>query len=102
MSELISMEGKVRSIPKGIEELVELKDFLDVLPGKLVKMSEDIKQVMENYEIMDQFQYKFTEEDLNRKWQVFGGPKDVNDLIENRKSNLVRERDRFYDTMVSN
>ena len=36
---------------------------------------------MEIYDILEEFNFKFAEEDITRKWRVFGGPKDVINMI---------------------
>ena len=101
MSDFIQMESKIKSFPKGIEELTELSEYLSMLPGKLDKVKEDIDANMEIYTILEEFHYKFSIEDLNRKWQVYAFPSEIAELIETRKLSLKKERARFYEQMIA-
>ena len=48
---------------------------------------------------MEKYNYKFTEEELRKKWLVFGGPRDVFKVIEDQKISLEKEKHRFKDRM---
>lgn len=37
---------------------------------------------MEVYEILDEFNYEFSNADLDNKWYLFGAPKRVIEIIE--------------------
>lgn len=41
---------------------------MGIVPNELEKVKRDIDKSMEIYVIMDEFQYKFTEDDIKRKW----------------------------------
>jgi dynein heavy chain len=96
LSEFIDIEKRIRSLPKNIEELTELNEFLNALPGKLEKMNEEIKSSMEIYDILDIFGHKFPPEDISRKWDVYRSPNDISSLIGDRKTSLKRERENFH------
>lgn len=48
---------------------------------------------------MEKYNYKFTEEELRKKWLVFGGPREVFKVIEDQKVILEKEKHRFKDRM---
>lgn len=100
-NEFVQIETKIRSSPKNIEELTELNEFIAQLPQRLEKSKEDINQSMEVYQIMEEFQYKFSVDDINRKWQVYSYPSDIYELIEARKVLLKKEKTRFYELMIT-
>lgn len=50
---------KIESQPKDIEELTSIKDYMATVPQELEKMSNDIKNNMSIYEILNFFNYKF-------------------------------------------
>lgn len=56
---------------------------------------------MDIYEIMDNFGYKFQDEDFKNKWVVYGGAKRIIDIIDEQKSKLEKEKIRFKEKMES-
>jgi len=65
---------KLRRPPKNIEELTDIKKFISEIPITIEKMKQDINSCMEVYSILDEFNYEFTNSDLDAKWQLFGAP----------------------------
>jgi dynein heavy chain len=53
-----------------------------VVPIELEKQKKEIEKSMELYDIMEKYNYKFTEEEIKKKWLVFGGPKDILKTME--------------------
>ena len=52
------------------------------IPRELEKIKPKIEECMSQYEILEGLNYKFTEEeDIRKKWVVFGGCKETVDLI---------------------
>lgn len=48
------------------------------------------------YEILNQFNYKFAEdENYDKKWKVFGAPKETISKIEMQQVYLEKEKDKF-------
>jgi dynein heavy chain len=74
---------KIESQPKDIEELCSIKDYMAAVPTEIEKMSADIKNCMNIYEILNFFNYKFSDDDdYDKKWRVFGGPKETMEKID--------------------
>jgi len=48
----------------------------------LEKIRREIDRMNEVYDLMETFEYKFSEEDYRKKWHVFAGPKEILELIE--------------------
>lgn len=69
------------------------------VPSELEKTKKEIDKSMEIYAIMDKYNFKFSEEEIKRKWLVFGGPKDVLNTIEKQKAIFSKEKNRFKDKM---
>ena len=83
--EVTVIKEKIKEKPQNIEKLTEIMEFMNIVPNDLEKIKQEIEKSMSIYSIMDEFNYCFQEEDIRRKWQVFGGPKDVIKLIEDQK-----------------
>jgi len=60
-----------------IEKLVELKEYISNLPIELEKLKSDMNKVFDVYKIMEGFNYKFTPDEMNKRWNVFAGPRDI-------------------------
>ena len=53
------------------------------VPNELEQVMSDLKTCMNVYEILSQFGYKFhEEEDYDKKWRLFGSPKETIEKIE--------------------
>jgi hypothetical protein len=77
------MSMKIESHPKDIEELTNLKDYMAAIPNDIEKMGKDIKECLAIYEILNNFNYKFADDDdFNKKWKLFGAPQEVNTRID--------------------
>lgn len=74
---------KICSSPKDIEELTNIRDYMIAVPIEIEKLAADIKACMGVYEILNFFNYKFAEEEnYDKKWKVFGAPKETVSKIE--------------------
>jgi len=53
------MNNKIESAPRDIEELTSIKDYMQAIPNEIEKHMSDLKNCMNIYEILNQFNYKF-------------------------------------------
>lgn len=51
------------------------------------------------YKTLDGFQYRFSKDDMDRKWVIFGGSKEILELIEGRKKELEKDSVKFSEKM---
>ena len=72
---------------------------MQVVPLECEKLKRNIQNNMETFKILDEFMYKFTEEDVKKKWSVFGGPKDIVEIMDTQKGVLEKEKLKFRDRM---
>lgn len=62
----------------------------------------DITQTLEVYSILEEFQYKFhDQDDYEKKWVLFGSPKETLSKIEKQSVSLNQKKDQFIKEMVS-
>ena len=54
---------------------------------------------MNIYEILEDFQYKFTRGDLDRRWNMVGMPKHIESVVEEREEELIKEQEIFQEQM---
>jgi hypothetical protein len=94
---------KVEGVPKNIEELSSIKDYMSALPKDLQKKQNEIHNCMSIYETLDHFQYKFDdEEEYDKMWRVFGSPQETVQRIEKQQGFLEKEKEKFIKQMENN
>jgi dynein heavy chain, axonemal len=71
------MEEKILKVPKTIDELTDIKDYINEGGNEIEKMKQQINESMEFYGILDEFNYEFTSADHNNKWELYGAPQRV-------------------------
>ena len=69
------MEAKIRKTPNTIEELQEIKDYMAALPVEVETQKIEIKDCMEIYDLLEDFQFEFPMSELDSKWELFSAPK---------------------------
>ena len=87
---------KIESVPKDIEELTSIKEFMGTLPKEIEKEQNEIVQCMQIFDVLDEFEYKFTDdEEYDKKWRMFGAPKDTYEKIDRQIVYLEKEKEKF-------
>ena len=99
-SKIGEIQDKIKEVPKDIESLTNLKRFIQEVPNEVEKIQLDIQACLEIYQVLEDFQFRVSSDDLSKKWQVFGGPKEILDLVDTRKAVLDKERDKFQHSML--
>lgn len=69
------------------------------VPGDLEKLKIEMDKCFDVYKILEGFSYRFSKDDMDKKWMIFGGTKDVLELIEKRKKELEKDTTKFADLM---
>jgi dynein heavy chain len=94
---------KVEGVPKNIEELSNIKEYMQGLPKELEKKQNEIKNCMKIYECLDEFHNKFDdEEEYDKMWRVFGSPLETVQRIEKQQGFLEKEKEKFIKQMENN
>jgi hypothetical protein len=73
---------RIRRPPKNIEDLTETRKYIAEIPIVIEKLRQDIGICMDIYTILDEFNYEFSNSDLDQKWWLFGSPQKVVQVIE--------------------
>ncbi|KAL4440889.1 hypothetical protein ABPG74_009302 [Tetrahymena malaccensis] len=94
------IKAKLNEDPNNIEKLVELQEYItNMLPIELEKLKSDMNKVFDVYKIMEDFNYKFTPDEMNKRWNVFAGPRDILQLINEREGKLDKLKQKFAEEM---
>ncbi|CAD7943415.1 unnamed protein product [Amoebophrya sp. A25] len=68
--------------PKDVEELTEIKEYMETVPGELLKLEVEGKKVFDVYDIMvEDFKLKVPQEVTDLKWSCYKGTKDIMDTL---------------------
>lgn len=86
----------MKETPTNIEKLTEIKEFMSNLPGEVDKLKIETGKCFDIYRTLDEFSYRgFQKDDLDRKWVIFGCPKDTFELMNKRQKEMEKEKVRF-------
>jgi len=69
------------------------------IPQEMKKLQQEINKSFETYQVLDSYSYKFMKEELDQKWNLFGSPREIEKLIENRSLELEKDKKRFGEEM---
>ena len=101
LEEFRKMQREISKPPKDIEELTEIKDFISRVPIEIEKMKQEIEQNMTTLSVLEKFQYKFTNDDMNKKWELFGFPKKTAELNASKNEELEKLKVVFQEGMAN-
>lgn len=83
------MEKKLTYRSDDIEEVMELKGYVEIVPSLVARLDNVANAVIKDYEVFDHFMYQVTNEDVNEKWKAA--------LNSNRILRLGREATKWLD-----
>jgi len=94
------MESKIRKTPQNIEELTSIKEYMAALPIEIQKEKNEIKDCMEIYDLLEDYQHEFSMNELDSKWELFAAPKRLMECIQGQTSILEKQKDTFLKEMA--
>ncbi|OEH74384.1 dynein heavy chain related protein [Cyclospora cayetanensis] len=86
--------------PGGIEELTELREYMDDIPTKLEDLAIKIKSALHIFEVLEAFKYRLLVEDYNLRWRLYGSPAHILELMNEASAAFIKDRARFLDEML--
>ncbi|KAM9533492.1 LOW QUALITY PROTEIN: dynein axonemal heavy chain 1 [Guaruba guarouba] len=81
--------------PNNIEELTELREWMKSVPAQLAVQEELIREVMKDYQVMEEFFYNLTDEDFSDKWTASYWPLKISKQAESLQHQHQEDEDRF-------
>lgn len=63
-----------------------MKEYITGLPSELEKMKVRMTQLFDVFKMLEEFNYRFPLDDFQRRWKIFGSPKEVKEMIEIRNT----------------
>jgi dynein heavy chain len=90
------------AVPTNIEELSQIRQYMAQVPIDIEKKQADIRKNTDIYDMLNDFQYAFTEEeDADKRWRMFGSPQETMQKIARQNVFLDKEKEKFVAQMQS-
>ena len=58
-----------------------------------------MNKVFEIYQILEDFNYKFPIHELNLRWDIYGSPRDITEMVEKRVGELNKTKEAYREKM---
>ncbi|XP_044079595.1 dynein axonemal heavy chain 1 isoform X1 [Siniperca chuatsi] len=91
-----TMSRKLREKPNSIEELTEKRDWMKQIPEQLKSYKELLAKTLSDYELIEEFCYCLSDEDVNKKWTAIGWPQRIINQMEAVAIQHVEDEERFH------
>ena len=94
-SKFSEIQLKVQEAPKDIEELSEQKSFIEGVPNHLDELYNLVRRSGDQYALLDAVGYQSSGLDFQLRWEVFGWPRKLNEIMEEMKVELMSLKNRM-------
>ncbi|XP_069004796.1 dynein axonemal heavy chain 1 [Embiotoca jacksoni] len=81
--------------PSSIEELTEKRDWMKEIPEQLKSHKKVMSKILSDYEIIEDFFYCLSNEDVDKKWTAIGWPQKIINQMETVAIQHVEDEERF-------
>eukprot|EP00937_MAST-01D_sp_MAST-1D-sp2_P005910 g5910.t1 len=92
------IEKQLSTEPKDIEQLVDLKEYMDTVPARVTELQMQIEQSCDNFDLLDGLKHQLEPAEFHARWTMFAWPKttadkmiDVADMLEEEKKDYAKE-----------
>ncbi|CAD7963334.1 unnamed protein product [Amoebophrya sp. A120] len=97
MAQYTKIKLSLKKAPKDVEELAEIKEYMETVPGELLKLEVEAKKVFDVYDILvEDFRLKVPQDATDLKWSCFKGTKDIMDTIAEVKQEHADTMKSFF------
>ncbi|XP_030276430.1 dynein heavy chain 1, axonemal [Sparus aurata] len=90
------LSQKLREKPTSIEELTEKRDWMKQIPEQIKSYKELVGKTLPDYEVLEEFYYCLTDEDVNQKWTAIGWPQKIIGQMEAAAVQHVEDEENFH------
>ncbi|KAI8841134.1 dynein heavy chain and region D6 of dynein motor-domain-containing protein [Chytriomyces cf. hyalinus JEL632] len=96
-----SIQAKLKDRPTKIEELTELRDYMKTIPDECRAQNHKITEMLRNYELLEKYKYEHSNEDFRARWQAYGWPMKIEEMIRTTESSLEVDESTFLRNFAS-
>ena len=93
------MDDKIMKAPETIEDLTNIKSFIAEQGVEIEIKKKKIDEIMENFKILDEFNYDLSYVDQNDKWDLFGWPQKIAHRMESQSLVLDKLKEQMIKDM---
>lgn len=90
---------RLYSAPNGIEELAETREYMKSVPDLVKQLSAKGTKCLSDWELLGDFQCNLSDEDSEVRWDTYGWPKKIQELLVTTSENMVKDEDRFRENL---
>ncbi|KAJ3337633.1 hypothetical protein HDU93_000776 [Gonapodya sp. JEL0774] len=80
--EFAAIQQRLRERPSNIEELTELREYMQAVPDLQANLKEKIADMLKHCEVLESFRYDSLNEDFRARWIAVSCPAKVEDLMK--------------------
>ena len=89
------IQRKLFEKPNNMEDLHEHREWMKTVPGLLDDKKDDITNVIEEFNLLDEFLFNLSNEDFNSKWNLMSWPWKISNMMIQVEEQHVEEEERF-------
>ncbi|EQC40888.1 hypothetical protein SDRG_01953 [Saprolegnia diclina VS20] len=90
---------QLQKIPTDIEQLTEMKQYIDSISAQLAPLLASSQQLIKYRALLDSFQYRMEKDDFVAIWRVRLGPNHIYDQVHKMNNILAMQNEQFLGEM---
>jgi hypothetical protein len=84
-----AMQERIMTIPQNEKELVSIKEFIKVSRDVTqIALQEQLKEINKHWELLDEFNYQYKEDDIERTFSIKMWPMQIGNVITDGNSDI--------------
>jgi dynein heavy chain len=85
--------------PNGIEDLMDQREFMKTVPDTVRSLDSGIQRALTDWELLQDFNLNLSDSDFAVRWQVFGWPQKIAELMDSARQVLAADEERFIENL---
>ncbi|KAM4722817.1 dynein axonemal heavy chain 1 [Rhinophrynus dorsalis] len=95
-----AISRKLYDKPNSIEELTDLREWMNGVPEQLKTLEVQIHKVIAEYDVIDEFFYSLSQDDFSAKWALVSWPQKITTLMDTIQEQHLEEEEKFRKIQV--
>ncbi|XP_076467002.1 dynein axonemal heavy chain 1-like [Babylonia areolata] len=87
--------------PNTIEELVEMREWIDSIPEKLAEHDDELEKLKDDHVVLEDFWYNLSNDEFTIKWEALSWPYKIMLTVDKTVLALEEDEDRFAKLQTS-
>ncbi|KAK7907430.1 hypothetical protein WMY93_016042 [Mugilogobius chulae] len=94
--ECITINRKLCEKPNTVEELFEMRKWIKQIPEQLRVYEEQLEKILSEYDVLEDYFYRLTDDDFKKKWAAVGWPQKIFKQIEKTTVQHKEDEEQFH------